>query len=129
MSVAERAFMGVLRDAVGDLYAIAPQMSLGALLYVPARVERATSWRNRIDRKTVDFVLLEPQRLRPVAVVELDDASHAQDRRTERDRWVDEVCRAAELPIVHIKARKSYHVRELRATILKVIGEPVDKTS
>ena len=49
------------------------------------------SARNRIDRKHVDFLLVRVGDFAPLAGVELDDRSHEEEERQQRDVFVDEV--------------------------------------
>jgi very-short-patch-repair endonuclease len=72
---------------------------------------------NRVNRKHVDFVLCEPQYLKPMIVVELDDGSHEADERMERDALVDQVLLAAQIRIVHVPAAKGYVVNEISKLI------------
>ncbi len=55
------------------------------------------SFRNKIDRKHVDFVLCDPHTMRPLVGIELDDATHGRVSRQARDEFVDEVLAAAGL--------------------------------
>jgi len=52
--------------------------------------------------------------MEPKLAIELDDKSHQRKDRQERDAFVDEVFRAAGLPLVHIPAAKGYQVDEVR---------------
>ncbi len=73
------------------------------------------------------FLLCRSDTLEPVLVVELDDASHDRPDRRERDGFVDELFASVELPILHLRARKSYEPHEIRRQIEEAlrIGEPV----
>lgn len=77
---------------------------------------------NRIDRKHVDFLLCDRDTLRPLAGIELDDASHRQARRQERDRFVESVFRAVGLPLLRARARHAYNVVEVAALVEGVLG-------
>lgn len=77
------------------------------------------SWKaaqNRIDRKHADFVLAAPaaagpRAFAPLLIIELDDATHnphSRPDRHQRDIFVDRACAAANLPILHIPAAKTY---------------------
>jgi very-short-patch-repair endonuclease len=50
-------------------------------------------------------------------VIELDDASHEEEYRRDRDTFVDAALTAAGLPILHIPAQRSYVPAELAAAI------------
>ena len=74
--------------------------------------------------KHVDFVLCTGQLLRPSIVVELDDASHSQERRQARDDIVDTILRNADLPLLRITVRRTYSAEELRQMISVKRGSP-----
>ena len=55
----------------------------------------------RITQKHVDFVITQgPSEI--AFAVELDDSTHQQDDRKQRDKFVDSVFSAAGIPLVHI---------------------------
>jgi very-short-patch-repair endonuclease len=112
LSPAERSFLGVLQQAVGDSAVICPKVRLADLLFVVDwQQNRAAA--NRIDRKHVDFVLCDPDRLQPQCAIELDDKSHQRANRQERDEFVERALAAAGLPLVRVKAQAHYNVRAL----------------
>ena len=55
-------------------------------------------------------------------IVELDDASHKQRRRQERDAFLDRVCTDAGLPILHQPAQIAYDTKELRQSVIDSIA-------
>jgi hypothetical protein len=57
---------------------------------------------NKIDRKHVDFVLCNPETLRPLAGIELDDKSHERADRRQRDSFVEGVFEAAGLAFARL---------------------------
>lgn len=106
LSPAEYSFYRVLVAAVGNRAAVCPKVSLNDVFFV-ARPNENQAYRNKIDRKHVDFLLCHPATMKPLGGVELDDASHQRKDRKERDQFVDQVFAAAGLPIVHVVARAS----------------------
>jgi len=63
------------------------------------------------------FLLCTRDKLSPVLVIELDDASHEEESRRDRDTFVDAALTAAGLPILHIPAQRSYVPADLAAAI------------
>ena len=57
-------------------------------------------------------------------IVELDDASHKQRRRRERDAFLDRLCKDAGLPILHQPAQMAYDTKDLRQSIIDTITDP-----
>ena len=118
LSAAELSFYHVLRQVIGEQAAICSKVSLGDLFY-PQTGDRSqnTSYRNKINRKHVDFLLCDPQTMTPLMGIELDDASHKRADRRARDEFVDEVFEAAKLPLARVRAQASYAPREIAAQL------------
>jgi very-short-patch-repair endonuclease len=111
-SAAERSFYEVLRRLIPD-HTIFAKVRLADLVHATAKGSEWRAHQNRIDRKHVDFVICNAD-LVPVMAVELDDSSHDELRRRDRDLFVDQVMTAAGIPYVRIPARRGYQLDELR---------------
>ena len=122
LSPAERSFLGVVQLVAGDSYVVCPKVNLADVFFV-ARPNENQAYRNRIDRKHVDFLLCDPATMQPRAGVELDDASHQRRDRRARDVFVDEVFAAAKLPLLRFPVRTSYSAAEV-AEQIKTIAAP-----
>jgi hypothetical protein len=121
---AERAFLAVLDQAVAGRYRMFGKVRLADLVAVRAMPDRS-AWQtafNRIDRKHVDFVGCDPADLSVKFVVELDDRSHQQANRRQRDEFVDDALRAARIPVFHVRAQGSYSVEEVRSLLFETAG-------
>lgn len=114
LSPAEASFYHVLAHVSADWAVVLAKVNLGDLLYAPRAAGRAQwlMW-NRINRKHLDYVLCDRQTLRPLLAVELDDSSHQQARRVERDRFVDGALAQAGLELVRVPAQRTYAAAEL----------------
>ena len=109
LSAAELGFLRVLRPAVAEWAVICPKVGLGDLFYPQTGNRSANaSFRNKIDRKHVDFVLCDPHTMRPLVGIELDDASHGRASRQTRDEFVDKVFAAASLSLERFRAAPAY---------------------
>jgi hypothetical protein len=118
LSPAERSFFGVLEPIAVDLsLRVFSKVRLADVLYVPRDAPNRQALVNRTLQKHLDFVLCDPSTLAPVLVVELDDASHDLDDRQRRDDFVDAACSAAQLPVLHVRAQRSYAVAAVRAQV------------
>ena len=122
LSQAEASFFHVMKSIVGDRLLIFTKVSLADLFYV-ARPNENKGARNKIDRKHVDFVICDPNSLKPRFAIELDDSSHKREDRVERDEFVDEVFKAADLPLVHVPAQLTYNTNELSTLIGQTLNQ------
>ena len=130
LSAAELSFFRVLQVAVADWAIIFAKVSQGDLFYAQTGdYGKNRAYRNKIDRKHIDFLLCDPQTARPILGIELDDKSHQRADRQERDRFVDKVFAAAKLPLVHIPVRYSYPSDKLRRYLQEKAGTAVEEMS
>ena len=118
-SLAERSFLGVLEQAVGDQYRIMGKVRLADVIQVRFGMtgKGRQSAFNRIQSKHVDFVVCHAKDLAVQYVVELDDQSHDRATRQDRDEFVDQALQAANVPIFHFSAKRSYAVADVRTVL------------
>jgi hypothetical protein len=79
---------------------------------VPAKIQRSRFL--QISSKHIDFVIIRVRDAAPLAGIELDDASHDREDRVARDSQVNQVFTDAGLPLVRIKAARSYQTEKIR---------------
>ena len=124
LSAAERSFVGVLEPLLPEGVGYLLKIRLGDVFTTRKGLHasrRAGAW-NRINQKHVDMLLVDTRDLRPLAGIELDDSSHADERRKTRDAFVDDVFHACGVPLLHVPAQGSYNPAELRAKIASTLG-------
>ena len=120
---AERAFFAALQEASGGRYLICAKVRLEDLLWLPKGTVGRQPFRNRVRSRHVDFVLCRPEDIRPMLAIELDDRSHDAEDRKARDTFVNDALADAGLPILRVRAARSYAVSELK----HLIGEEIRK--
>lgn len=127
LSPAELNFYRVLKTAVSDWAIIFTKVSLGDLFFAQTGDRNQNQgYRNKIDRKHVDFLLCDPQTVTPILGIELDDKSHQKKNRQERDVFVNGVFAAAGLPLVHIPVKHSYPIEKLNHFLRSRVLMPSD---
>lgn len=123
LSPAELNFYRALQTAVADWATVFTKVNLGDLFYANTGDQgQNQAYRNRISRKHLDFLLCDPDTLRPLLGIELDDSSHNRPDRQQRDQFVDGVFAAAGLPLVHVRVSHSYSPNRLRAFLRRKAG-------
>jgi hypothetical protein len=70
-------------------------------------------WRRQVAQKSFDFVLAERGTSFAAVATEFDDNTHLLPERRKRDKFLNDACRAAGLPLIRIKTGR-YNVAELR---------------
>lgn len=121
LSAAELSFYRVLKLAVKDRAMIVAKVNLADIFFV-ARPNENQAYRNKIDRKHVDFLGCDPTTMKPLFGVELDDKSHGRSDRVERDAFVDQVFQVAGLPLIRIPAKVAYEPTQLAAQLETYFG-------
>lgn len=84
-------------------HVVLAQVQLSRFMSVK-RVEKAQSWRNKIDRKSADFVICNKD-FHIIAVVELDDASHSRADRKKADADKDAALKSAGIRVIRWMAK------------------------
>jgi len=112
---AERSFLGCLDSVLPSGVRIFAKVRLADLFSVEDNGDRA-SWRsdfNRISNKHIDFLLCSASDLSPLVAIELDDKSHAQRDRQQRDEFLDSLFAASKIRLLRLKVQRSYSTGEL----------------
>jgi ribosomal protein L37AE/L43A len=127
----ERAFLGVLDQAVGEQYRIFGKVRVADVIEPRKGLDkgkRQTAF-NKIQSKHFDFLLCAKNDLSILCAIELDDKSHKQRKRQERDRFLGNACRAAGVPLLQIPAQHGYTVHDLRTRIYDSLESVTLKSS
>lgn len=126
LTEAELRFHGALKGALGDQFVICPKVRLADVLEVSRGLPKA-AWQGafaRISQKHLDFVLCQPRTFEIVAAVELDDRSHSESKRRERDDFLNNALAAAEVPLVRFPASNRYDLATLAGEIESALVGP-----
>ena len=122
LSANEKSFLLALDAALGCGYRAFAQVRL-AEIASPTESGSVTRRRralNGVMAKSIDFVICDTLTLDPVAAIEVDDRSHLLPQRRERDAFVNAVFAEIGLPLVRVKARRTYATAELRDLLARV---------
>lgn len=106
LSQGEQCFYHALRIAVGHHLNISMKVRLADVVTCSE-----DDWQLhgvKIAQKHLDFVLCDPHTSEILVAVELDDKSHNQASRQERDQFVDEVLWSCGVVLLHIRASSQY---------------------
>ncbi len=121
---AERSFLGVLDAAIGTEYRIFGKVRVADVLKIKStgNKSRNRSAFNKINAKHFDYVVCNKNDLSVLCVIELDDKSHNQRSRQNRDNFLESACNSAQLTLLRFEAKKSYPPQEVRGKILQGLG-------
>lgn len=108
LTSAEAAFFRVLRAVVRDRYLVSCKVRLADIITCSDR-DWKRGYANRISQKHIDFVISCPTSSRIVAGIELDDRSHRQRPRRERDVFINRLFRNARVRLIRVPTRWDYN--------------------
>jgi len=117
LTKAEHSFYGVLKSFLPDNLQVMAKVRLADLIRVKPRSLNYAAANNKIISKHVDFVICKAAPLMPCVVIELNDKSHDKPDRVTRDHFLREALQAANLPLVEVKAAKSYNTDDIMIEI------------
>ena len=113
---AERSFLGVLNQAVGDQAQIFGKVRVADVITTKKGMtpsERQTAF-NKISAKHFDYLLCDPKDISVICAIELDDSSHNTKKAQKRDAFLVGACKSAHIPLLQIKAKSSYNINEIQ---------------
>tara|TARA_R100000900_G_C3351441_1_gene166563 strand:- start:3982 stop:4770 length:789 start_codon:yes stop_codon:yes gene_type:complete len=124
MSKAERSFYGVLVQAVGNSGVVFSKVRVADVLSPQKGLKRGDWQRafNAISSKHFDFIVCEPADCAITLAVELDDSSHGSSKARKRDDLLNGACQSAGLPLLRVKAARSYALAEIQRQIAAAIS-------
>ncbi len=125
---AERSFLGVLEQVLGDQYRVLGKVRLCDIIDVQNGLSKS-AWQtafNKINRKHLDFVIVKRDDLSISGAIELDDKSHHRKDRVERDDFLNCAMKSAGVFFVRFPVQKSYAPQYVKG---KLVGfcEPVEE--
>ena len=106
MSTPELALLRALQEMIGRHYVICPKVSLNDIFYI-VRPNENVHFFNKIFRKHVDFLLCDPNTLKPAIGVELVKPVSRNETR-DADQFMNDLFLSAGLPLVHVLSSDRY---------------------
>lgn len=111
LSTPELSLLRVLQTMVGRHYVICPKVALNDLFYI-VRPNENVHFFNKFFRKHVDFLLCEPDTLKPALGIELVKPVARSETR-EADQFMEDLFLSAGLPLVHVPSNERYSETDL----------------
>jgi hypothetical protein len=126
-TAAERSFLGVLEQSVGDRAKIFGKVRVADVI-TPEKGMTRSDWQkafNKISAKHFDFLLCAKDNLSFLCAIELNDSSHNSKQRRDRDILLENACSSANIPLVQIKAQSAYNINTVKQSIAPYL--PLDR--
>ncbi len=107
LTKAEKSHFHFLNSIIPNNYLLLTQINLDKLVYIKNSGDKYFALRNKINRKSIDFLVVTKNHLHPVLAIELDDSSHQKSSRRKRDQFVNRLFEKINLPLLRITTKDS----------------------
>ena len=121
MTERENKFFKQLNEILGNKWFVIPQVHLSALLNHKVKGQNWKAAFRHINGKSVDYVLLSKETMKPICAIELDDSTHDYKNRAERDAEVERIFAEAKLPLARFKNPEKLSRQDIVNTIAAAI--------
>lgn len=121
MTERENKFFKQLNEILGNKWFVIPQVHLSALLNHKVKGQNWKAAFRHINGKSVDYVLLSKETMKPICAIELDDSTHNYKNRVERDAEVERIFAEAKLPLARFKNPEKLSRQDIVNTIAAAI--------
>lgn len=120
---AELNFYRYLVKAVGGRAVVFGKVRIADVIQPKQSIKgsKRTEVLAKIAQKHFDFVIVHPETMEVMAAIELNDASHKQKDRAERDKLVREAMKSSNIPLIEVPAGKSYDLKNLFKLLAPVL--------
>jgi predicted RNA-binding Zn-ribbon protein involved in translation (DUF1610 family) len=111
LSSTELSLMTVLQEMAGERFIVCPKVALNDIFYIQ-RPNENVHFYSKIFRKHVDFLLCEPENMKPAFGVELVKPVAKEETRSA-DKFIEELFLSAGLPLVHVPSNERYELADV----------------
>lgn len=125
LSTPELALLRLLQKMARGHYVICPKVALNDLFYI-VRPNENVHFFNKFFRKHVDFLLCDPDTLKPAIGIDLVKPVSRNETR-EADQFMENLFLSAGLPLVHVPSNDRYSEDDL-AELIKLAVTRVKET-
>lgn len=117
----ELSFYNFLKNNIPDKYSI--MCSVRLIDIIEPVDKRDYTAKAKIIQKHIDFLIVTSWYLNPVLAIELNDSSHRDPKRFERDNFLDLAFQTAWLPLIFVSTRdldKKEYLRKLLSEFIEL---------
>jgi len=110
-----------LQHIIPAEYVVFPQIVLSNIVKVSSSRKEFWTYQNKINRKTIDFVIFEKQYLKPIVAIEYDGKTHNRSDRQERDAFVNRVLESVGIKSLHIRHQENINFEDIKNKINELL--------
>lgn len=122
----ELKFYNILMEIAKELELVVfSQVSLYSIIETNPNLDfkTKTTYFNKIASKSIDFVLVNKKNCKIELCIELDDTTHNQKKRIERDKFINKLFSDLEIKILRYPTYNTYYKETLKKRIIENIGK------
>jgi hypothetical protein len=98
----EQQYFRHLEQQYGESNYILCQVALDRIVNTTDQKNFYTYW-NKINKKSIDFVIVDKQTFQTVKLIELNDKTHSYNKRIQRDEFLVKLCESAGIKLELVK--------------------------
>lgn len=111
LTFTELSLLSILLEMADGHYIVCPKVALNDIFYIQ-RPNENVHFYNKIFRKHVDFLLCEPENMKPAFGVELVKPIAKEETRSA-DQFMQDLFLGAGLPLIHVPSSEKYELADL----------------
>lgn len=122
----EVALYETLCEIFGTRNEVLLKVSLAEVVAIPGSDRRYLSHWRRVQRRTLDFLICSPPTMIPILGVKVESEGETRKRRKGGRDVMDKVLEDIGLPLLRLKAREKYKVKDLAKQISILLEETME---
>jgi len=123
----ERSFYNSLKLYVDERAVICPKVGLKDIFFINTGVgEDCIKYYGKIAQKQIDFLLCDPNTMKPLCGIELDNCSHTNKKNNERDLFIEKIYKDANFKLIRISSKLGYPHTEIETALAGILNRPIN---
>jgi len=114
----EKFFFNIINEEFSNDYFVMPQVNLASI--VKKIKDFPSQYQNELNRN-IDIGIFDKNNMQPILLIEINDKTHNQKSRIDRDKKVHNICNIAQIPIItfysNLPNKKDYIIKRIKNII------------
>ncbi|EEG79109.1 DUF2726 domain-containing protein [Dethiobacter alkaliphilus] len=118
LSKGDRALFNALNQLLGSRgYYVFAKVRMGDILYLPNNTEKRQTYWNKIQGKSIDFLICDATYLRPRFAIEAGNSAN------NKSDFVEQVFAAAGVPLVRVPKQQTYSQESVEQALSQTLSQ------
>ena len=114
----EKYFFDIIYQEFSNNYFVMPQVNLATI--IDKIKDFPNQYQNELNRN-IDIGIFDKENMTPLLLIEINDKTHNQHSRIERDKKVKQICQIAQIPLITFYSdkpnKKDYIIDRIKNSI------------